>query len=130
MAQIWSGNRLLHYELWMRDRMRVLEIGLHFEADPLTNARLLAAFRARERSVRRALGSATRIESWDKGWTRVWEPVALEALDERFQQEIAARLGRYVKTLEPILRSEVPAGVEWSEPRGNGTTRPRMLRAT
>ena len=130
MAQLWSGNRLLHYELWMRDRLRVLEIGLHFEADPLTNARLLAAFHARERSIRRGLGSDARVEGWDKGWARVWEPLALEPLDEQFQDRVAERLRRYIRTLEPILRSEVPAGVEWSEARGSGGTRTRMLRAT
>jgi hypothetical protein len=129
MAQAWSGNRLLHYELWLRSRLRVLEIGLHFEADPLTNARLLAAFRAHERSIRRALGSEARVEPWDKGWARVWEPLQLEPLDEDFQRRVSGRLGRYVKALEPILQMELPAGVAWSRPRGNAGVRTRMLRA-
>jgi len=33
MAQLWSGNKQLHYEAWIRDRLGVIEIGLHFEAD-------------------------------------------------------------------------------------------------
>jgi hypothetical protein len=117
MAQLWSGNRQLHYEAWLRDRLGVIELGLHFEADALTNARLLAAFRARERAIRRALGADVRIEGWDKGWARVWEPIALATLDRVFLERIGGRLGAYVHTLEPLLRAEVPSDVAWSEPR-------------
>jgi len=77
LVQLWYGNRALHYEAWLRHRQDVIEIGLHFEADPLTNMRLLAAFRARERVVRKGLGDGTHIEEWDRGWTRLWEPVSL-----------------------------------------------------
>ena len=117
MAQLWSGNKQLHYEAWIRDRLGVIELGLHFEADALTNARLLAAFRARERAIGRALGPDVRIESWDKGWARVWEPVELAILDSRFLDRVAARIGVYVAALEPILRAELPADVAWTEPR-------------
>jgi len=115
MAQLWSGNKQLHYEAWIRDRLGVIELGLHFEADALTNARLLAAFRARERAIRRALGDDVRIETWDKGWARVWEPVALVTLDRVFLERIADRISAYVKALEPLLRSELPSDVAWSE---------------
>ena len=117
MAQLWSGNKQLHYEAWIRDRLGVIELGLHFEADALTNARLLAAFRARERAIGRALGPDVRIESWDKGWARVWEPVELATLDSRFLERVGARIGAYVAALEPILRAELPADVAWTEPR-------------
>jgi hypothetical protein len=117
MAQLWFGNKQLHYEAWIRARLGVVELGLHFEADPLTNARLFAAFRSRERSVRRALGGATRVETWDKGWARLWEPIALFPLDVPFQLRLASRLAAYISTLEPILREELPADVAWEEPR-------------
>jgi hypothetical protein len=117
MAQLWSGNKQLHYEAWLRDRLGVVELGLHFEADALTNARLLAAFRARERAIRRALGADVRIEGWDKGWARVWEPLALAPLDQPFLERIGRRLGEYVNMLEPLLRGDVPSDVAWSEPR-------------
>ncbi len=117
MAQLWSGNKQLHYEAWIRDRLGVIELGLHFEADALTNARLLAAFRARERSIRRTLGGEVRIETWDRGWARVWEPVALVPLDRVFLEKIGDRIAAYVITLEPLLRSEVPSDVAWSESR-------------
>jgi hypothetical protein len=118
MAQLWSGNKELHYEAWIRDRLGVIEIGLHFEADALTNARLLAAFRARERSIRRALDGIygeVRIESWDKGWARVWEPIGLTRLDQDFVDRVGTRLAAYVRVLDPVLRAEVPADVFWTE---------------
>jgi hypothetical protein len=117
MAQLWSGNKQLHYEAWIRARLGVIEVGLHFEADALTNARLLAAFRAKERGIRRALGTEVRIEGWDKGWARVWEPIDLATLDHAFLERIGARVAAYVDALEPILRGEVPSDVAWSEPR-------------
>jgi hypothetical protein len=117
MAKLWSGNKQLHYEAWIRDRLGVIEIGLHFEADTLTNARLLAAFRAHERAIRRALGADVRIETWDRGWARVWEPVAIATLDEAFLELIGGRIAAYINALEPLLRAEVPSDVTWSEPR-------------
>ena len=115
MAQLWSGNKQLHYEAWIRERLGVIELGLHFEADALTNARLLAAFRARERAVHRALGAEVRIETWDRGWARVWEPVALATLDRTFLELIGGRVAAYVIALEPLLRAEVPSDVAWRE---------------
>jgi hypothetical protein len=117
MAKLWSGNKQLHYEAWIRDRLGVIELGLHFESDALTNACLLAAFRARERAIRRALGANVRVETWDKGWARVWEPIALATLDRAFLELIGRRMAAYVAALEPILRDEVPSDVAWSEPR-------------
>jgi hypothetical protein len=117
MAQLWSGNKQLHYEAWIRERLGVIEIGLHFEADALTNARLLAAFRARERGIHRALGADVRIETWDRGWARVWEPVALVPLDQVFLEQIGDRVASYMTALEPLLRAEVPADVAWTELR-------------
>ena len=117
MAQLWSGNKQLHYEAWIRDRLGVTEVGLHFEADALTNARLLAAFRARERAIRRALGADVRIEPWDKGWARVWEPVELAALDRDFLERIGGRIAAYVSALEPMLQAEVPSDVAWTDSR-------------
>ena len=84
---------------------------------PEQNARLLAAFRARERAIRRALGADVRIETWDKGWARVWEPVPLAALDRSFLERIGARIAAYITTLEPLLRSEVPSDISWTESR-------------
>lgn len=117
MAQMWSGNKQLHYEAWIRERLAVIEVGLHFEADALTNARLLAAFRARQRAIRRTLGAEVRIEAWDKGWARVWEPIELARLDRAFLERMGTRVTAYIIALEPVLRAELPSDVPWSEPR-------------
>src|SRR4051794_20421398 len=116
-AKAWSGNRTLHYEIWVRSQVKVVELGLHFEADALTNARLLGAFRSRAKDVKRGLGTAARIEEWDKGWTRVWEPLPLERLEANFTERIQTRFVDYVRVLEPILREELPSEVPWEMPR-------------
>ncbi len=113
MVKLWFGNKDLHYECWLRERLHVIELGLHFESDPLTNGRLLGAFNARSRIISRRLPTA-RIEEWDRGWARVWEPVELRTLDEPFGAEIAKLLVRYIRVLEPILEAELPADVRWS----------------
>jgi len=123
MAQMWFGNPQLHYEVWIRSRIGVIELGLHFEADPLTNARLLAAFKAQEHAVIEELGDAARIESWDKGWARIWESVPLGTLDGEILEHLASRMTAYISALEPILRDELPSDVPWSEPRRRSAQR-------
>jgi hypothetical protein len=113
MAKASYGNSDLHYEIWVRPRLRVVELGLHFESDALTNARLLGAFRARAKQVKRALGTGPRIEEWDRGWSRVWKPFALEPVDGAYAERIRSRFVEYVRALEPILREELPNDVEW-----------------
>ena len=114
-SKLWYGNKALHYEIWPRERLGSIEIGLHFEADPLTNARLLAAFAANAKAIRRELAHA-RIEEWDRGWARVWEPLPHRKPDEGLASELAERIAAYVTALEPILRRELPSDVAWSEP--------------
>ena len=63
--------------------------------------------------MRRKLPNA-RFEEWDKGWTRIWEPVATERLDGDLQSRLAELVALYVTTLEPILRDELPVDVPWS----------------
>jgi len=113
MAKAWYGNRDIHYEIWVRASAKVVELGLHFEADGLTNARLIGAFRGRAREVKRGLGADARIEEWDKGWARVWEPFPFDTPD--LQERVRARFCEYVRVLEPILRDELPGDLEWKE---------------
>ena len=122
MAKAWYGNRALHYEIWVRSHVKVVELGLHFESDALTNARLFGAFRARAKQVTRALGGDARIEEWDKGWTRVWEPLPIQDIDEAYGERIERRFVDYVRVLEPILRDELPNDVEWSVAKRRRTT--------
>ncbi|MFN2519774.1 MAG: hypothetical protein ABR525_01875 [Candidatus Limnocylindria bacterium] len=124
LVQFWYGNRALHYECWLRRRQSLLELGLHFEADPLTNERLLGAFRGHQRAIHRGLGPDVRLEEWDRGWARIWESVPLRVLDERVRDEVAARLARYIVTLEPLLREALPADTPWRLAAATGSPRP------
>lgn len=113
LVKIFYGNEAIHYEASHRAKEHTVEIGLHFESDELTNARLLGAFRIHERTIRRKLTDA-RLEEWDRGWTRIWEPVTYERFDAALRDRLAERLGRYIAVLEPILRDELPADVPWA----------------
>lgn len=130
LGQIYTGNPDLHYEVWRRAKLGVVELGLHFEADPLTNARLLAAFRARAHEIRHALGDRVAIESWDKGWARVFEAIPLTDQEE-LARRCAERLAAYLRALEPILREELPDDVPWqiSARATAGARRPSRPRA-
>jgi hypothetical protein len=130
MAKAWYGNKLLHYEIWVRDRARVVELGLHFESDALTNARLFGAFRARAKQIARALGADARIEEWDKGWSRVWQPYAIADVDDGYATMIKARFVQYVRALEPILREELPNDVEWKTTRSPAAARSTRARGS
>ena len=112
-VKLWFGNKDLHYECGVYQRRKVIELGLHFESEAITNLQLLGAFRARSKAIARALPEA-RIEAWDKGWTRIWEPIPLAAFDAAFSDQVAKRFARYVRVLEPILEEELPADVRWS----------------
>ncbi len=114
LAKWWYGNQALHYESTLRSRQHSIEIGLHFEADELTNARLLAAFRGHARPIARRLGDV-RVEEWDRGWARVWESIPLTGPPGvRDGSAVGKRIALYVTVLEPILRDELPTDVEWS----------------
>lgn len=125
-AKAWYGNPALHYEIWPRKDLKVAELGLHFEADELTNARLFAAFRARAKEIKRALGSDARIEGWDKGWARVWEQFSFD--DPALAERLPERFSDYVRTLEPILREELPSDVPWALPAPQPTAVSAMRR--
>jgi hypothetical protein len=128
LVKLFYGHPQLHYEANHQPKVQTVEIGLHFEADDLTNARLLGAFRRHEGRIHRELPGA-RLEEWDKGWARIWEPVAYEDLDATLLRDIAALLARYITTLEPILREELPADVPWKVTRTRSSDHPKQGRA-
>jgi len=110
-SKLWYGNKALHYEIWPREKLGTIEIGLHFEADPLTNARLLAAFRGNARAIRRALAGAL-IEEWDRGWARVWEPLPHRKPDAALATELGERIAGYVIAAGCAIRAVAsPLGV-------------------
>jgi len=69
------------------------------------------------------LGREARIEAWDKGWARIWEPVSLELADDDLSERVPARFASYVRVLEPMLREELPSDVRWSVAASGGSRR-------
>ena len=114
MVKVWFGNKDLHYECGVYFRRKVIEVGLHFESDAFTNQLLLGAIRVRAKAIAKKL-PAVRIESWDKGWARIWEPIPLEKFDEKFSDHITKTLAGYIRVLEPMLEDALPANVRWSK---------------
>jgi hypothetical protein len=112
MVKLWFGNKDLHFECGLFERRKVIELGLHFESDAITNQRLLGAFRAHQRSIAKRIPTA-RVEEWDRGWARIWEPIELGTVDAALRKTVAKRLATYVRVLEPILEDEVPTDVRW-----------------
>jgi hypothetical protein len=114
MVKLWFGNKDLHYECGVYVRRKVIEVGLHFESDAFTNQLLLGAIRVRAKTIAKKLPGA-RIEGWDKGWARVWEPIPIEKLDEKLSDHTTKTLAAYIRVLEPMLEDALPANVRWSK---------------
>ena len=112
-VKLWFGNKDLHYECGVFQQRKVVELGLHFESDAMTNLQLLGAFKARSKAIARSLPTA-RIEAWDRGWTRVWEPIPLVRFDDAYGALVTKRFARYVEVLQPMLEDDLPADVRWS----------------
>jgi hypothetical protein len=113
MVKLWFGNKDLHYECGVYPHRKVVELGLHFESDAFTNQLLLGALRGHAKAIARRIPTA-RLEPWDKGWARVWEPIPLQRFDDEFGAQVTTTLAKYVRVLEPILEDALPADVRWS----------------
>lgn len=113
MVKLWFGNKDLHYECGVYAQRKVVELGLHFESDAFTNQLLLGALRLQAKKIAKQLPSA-RIEAWDKGWARVWEPIPLERFDDAYSDKVTTTFAKYVRVLEPILEDSLPADVRWT----------------
>jgi len=105
LAQFYYANALLHYEVVTHgERRGILEIGLHFESrNPDENARLLNGFMQHLFEIKAELGDQVEAEMWDKGWTKVYETIPLETMNEAYLDRVADRLARMIGVLQPIL---------------------------
>jgi hypothetical protein len=111
LVKLYYGDSArIHYEVWVQRRLGQIELGLHFEADPETNVRLLALLAGQFVAVRRGLGPAAEPEQWTASWTRLHETLPLEPLDKTFLRRVASRMARYIRTLQPLLADAATAG--------------------
>jgi hypothetical protein len=116
LIQLYYTRRTLHYEVWVRGKERLLEIGLHFEADKATNAALFEYFAARAFEIKDTLGDHVDIEQWTSSWSRVHQLMPYERLDAATATAAAQRLAKMMETLQSM--------VERAMPRANPKTRP------
>ena len=104
LVKIFYAEPKIHYEVWVRGENRLIEIGLHFEADKETNNALRNYFSTRTIELRAELGPRIEVEEWTNSWSRVHEVAPYTALDQKTADEIAAKLARMIATLEPRLK--------------------------
>jgi hypothetical protein len=103
IVKIFYRNPKLHYEVWVRGQERLIEIGLHLEADKSTNDALLAYFNSRALEIHDELGSRIEIEQWTNSWSRVHEVVPYESLNIALVDQLAAKLAKMIIVLQPML---------------------------
>jgi hypothetical protein len=108
LIQLYYSRRTLHYEVWVRGKERLLEIGLHFEADKATNAALLDYFAGRAFEIKDALGDHVEIEQWTSSWTRIHQLMPYEHSDAPTAAAAAERLAKMIETLQPMLERALP----------------------
>lgn len=103
IVKISYRNPKIHYEVWVRGPERLIEIGLHFEADKATNDALLAHFDGRAVEIHAELGPRIEIERWTNSWSRVHQVVPYKSLDAALVAVIAKKLARMIVVLQPML---------------------------
>ena len=103
LIQLYYSRRTLHYEVWVRGKERLLEVGLHFEADKATNDALLNYFAARAFEIKDTLGDHVEIEQWTSSWTRIHQLMPYEHLDAETATTTAKHLAKMIESLQPML---------------------------
>ena len=107
LVQLYYVDPLQHYEVvTLGERRGKLEIGLHFESRSVeVNARLLDGFMLHLFEIKAELGDHVEAEMWDKGWTKVYETIPLEAFNEDYVNRVADRLAKMMVVLQPIYEA-------------------------
>jgi hypothetical protein len=103
ILKISYRNPKLHYEVWVRGQDRLIEIGLHFEADKSTNDALLAYFQSRSLEIYAELGPRIEIEQWTNSWSRVHEVMPYESLNAELVGLLSRKLAQMITVLQPML---------------------------
>ncbi len=106
LVKLYYTQPRIHYEVWVRGKERLIEVGLHFEADKTTNDALLAYFRERALEIHAELGPRVEVEQWTNSWSRVHEVVPYTALNADLVDLLAKRLSRMISVLQPMLQKK------------------------
>lgn len=104
LVQFWfGGDRQIHYEVSVHERMAQIELGLHFEAAPARNHELYLRFERELIAIQASLGSSIWLEEWDRGWARIYETQPLWPLDAARVETIVDRMSSLIATFQPLL---------------------------
>lgn len=93
----------IHYEVGVRGKERLIEIGLHCEAEQPVNSGLLAHFELRAFEIHAELGNRIEIEQWTNSWSRVHQVVPYTNLDVALVETVARELAQMILVLEPMV---------------------------
>ncbi len=104
LVKLHYDNPTVHYEVWVRGTERLIEVGLHFEADKATNDALREYFAARALEIKAELGPRVEVEQWTNSWSRVHEVVPYTSLDAALVEMLAKKLSRMISVLQPMLK--------------------------
>ncbi len=99
----------IHYEVWVRGKERLIELGLHFEADKSLNDALLDYFNERSVLVHAELGPRIEIERWTNSWARVHEVIPYTQLDDKLVDQLSEKLAHMITVLQPMVKECAPA---------------------
>jgi hypothetical protein len=110
LVKLHYRHPAVHYEVWLRRRLKHVELGLHFEGDPDSNQRSIDLLSQRADDIRASLGPGVEVGAWDRGWTRVHETLPWEPLGDDFLIEVSLKLSGMIRTLEPLLAAATPCG--------------------
>lgn len=105
VVKLSYGLPRIHYEVWVRGPDRLVEIGLHLEADKATNDDLRKYLEERELDIHVELGPRIEIEQWTDSWSRVHEVVPYAALDAELVALVAAKLAHLIAVLQPMVKA-------------------------
>lgn len=102
LLKIHFGEPAFHYEAWHHAGAGRLEVGLHFEATTAENLAAFDFFRMRMVEVKASLPRAE-LEPWDRGWSRLYETLFAQRLDDGVLGQTVDLMTAYIVTLQPLL---------------------------
>jgi hypothetical protein len=104
-VKLWYQEPRLHYEVWPVGGRSMLEVGLHFEADPATNHQLVQRFDPHIVWLKATLDGAVELEQWTASWGHLFHVFPAPRLDSALQATVVAWLGRLIPVAEPLLQA-------------------------
>ena len=104
LIKIHYGDPQIHYEVWVRRRPGMVEVGLHFEGPPEKNSWYLSQLTEGYPEAIGSLGPGVLPEEWVRSWTRVHQHVSFDSLDEDLLMVVSGQLNQMVRTLQPAVK--------------------------